>query len=202
MVDTIIIYCTTKLISSLLLISSFRYFSLALNFPISRRQYTRLHCNLHRSWFTSHRQSLLSIVGHRGSLCRLVGDDIRRRQRSTWLLDLWGAFLRHVGRIRCHVLNCEYTQSVRDLFGQIHPHQGSTQVSKKKHIYTHTHTQKRFKCIVNMHTQTWGLLSGWERAAFTLCVFFTNILFLLFCFVLVVFPLCGVCFDRLVSPMT
>lgn len=108
----------------------YRGVPLIVDLPVRGRQHIGLRSYLHRSWSTSHRQPVPRLIGDSRPLRRLPGDDFRRCQRFTGLLDFRSPVLRHLGSFRCHVQHRQHPQSVCYLFGSVHTHQRSTQVSR------------------------------------------------------------------------
>lgn len=88
-----------------------------------------MRSHLHGPRLATHRKPVSGVARHRRPVRVQPSDDFRRGERLTGLLDVRGPVLRHLDRIRCHVLHRIHPQPVRHLPGPVHPHQGPTEVT-------------------------------------------------------------------------
>lgn len=100
----------------------FRYTDSVVDHAIDCRQCVGLRRHLHRPGAAEDRQPVPGVAGHRRRVRRRPGDDVCRRQRPARLLAVRRAVLRHLGRLRRHVLHGVHPQPLRNLPRQIHPH--------------------------------------------------------------------------------
>ena len=91
------------------------------NLPVDSGQRPGVHRRLHGSHPAQSGQSLHRVAGHLRPVRRLSGHGLRRRQRPAGLLGLRRPVLRHLGRLRRHVLHSFHTQLVRHFHGSVRP---------------------------------------------------------------------------------
>lgn len=107
---------------------SFRISLPDLDIFIRRGQHFSLRGNLHGPRFTEDREFIPGLPRYSRPVRRLSGYDIRRGERSSWLLGVWTAILRHLDRFRRYVQHCLYSESLRNLSRSLHSHKGPAQV--------------------------------------------------------------------------
>ena len=108
---------------------SFRTSLPDLDIFIRRGQHFSLRGNLHGPRFTEDREFIPGLPRYSRPVRRLSGYDIRRGERSSWLLGVWTAILRHLDRFWRYVQHCLYSESLRNLSRSLHSHKGPAQVN-------------------------------------------------------------------------
>ncbi|XP_052124219.1 uncharacterized protein LOC113210805 isoform X2 [Frankliniella occidentalis] len=95
---------------------------------VHRRQRSGVRGHLHGSRAAQYRQPVPGLARHRRPVRRRARHVVRRLQRPARVLDVRAAALRHVDRLRRHVLHGLHPQPVRHQPGPLYPHQGPAQV--------------------------------------------------------------------------